>query len=309
MVSTDSRTPKIIEKEDGTLYEERTKYECKDCGDTFLFSSGIVSHMYKKHEMQDINPDDYGVKIFVKLKRHPRDQILLDQKIPVEVQSWRTKCIICKQTFDTPEILKEHMAVHKTYVCEVCGKSFIKKSYLDDHREAHGTEKNYTCRYCNKSFKRRTVLVKHKRIHTNPRQCVCETCGKRFNDNGTLKTHRLLLHIKDRKYKCDICSQSFALKPTLDKHIKRHSKRENDIKDFACDECGMKYRDKSSLNRHVLSKHSGINSKVQCEECGKEYTSTTNLLKHKRAHHNTVSNSYLEENKSNLRILRLNSSS
>lgn len=274
------KKPRIIEK-DGVTYEERTKYECKDCGDTFLFSTGIISHMYKKHEMLDIDPEKYGVKILIKLNK-PQPQT--DPKV-YKVQNRIPKCIICKQIFETTELLKIHMNVHKTYVCEVCGNSFIKKSYLDDHKEIHGSEKNYVCKYCNKCFQRRTVFVKHKRIHTHPRQCVCELCGKRFNDNGTLKTHRLLIHIKDRKFKCVICNQSFALKPTLDKHIRRHMRRENGEKEFTCDRCGMKYRDKSSLNRHITSKHSGVALKAQCELCGKAYTSTTNLLKHKRAHH------------------------
>lgn len=282
--------PRIIEKEDGTVYEERTKYECKACGDIFLFSSGIVSHMHKKHEIQDINPEDYGKQILVKINKPPKDYFSKSKKQTSKSRP-TTKCIICKQIFDTPEELKSHLTIHKTYICEVCGNSFIRKSYLDDHRETHGTDKNYECKFCNKTFKRRTVLVKHKRIHTHPRQCVCEVCGKRFNDNGTLKTHRLLLHIKERKHKCVICNQSFTLKPTLDKHVKRHMKREHGIKDFPCDECDMKYRDKSSLNRHKLAKHSGVTCKVQCEDCGKQYTSSTNLLKHKRTHHSNVSNS------------------
>lgn len=285
------KTPRIIEK-DGVLYEEKTKYECKDCGDTFLFGTGIVSHMYKKHQIQDIDPDEYGVKILVKLKRHsgnPGEHPTIKRSYE-KIDDWNPKCVICKRVFDTIESLKEHMLIHKTFVCEVCGNSFIKKSYLDDHREAHGTEKRYKCKFCNKCFKRRTVLVKHKRIHTHPRQCVCEICGKRFNDNGTLKTHRLLLHTKERKFKCMICNQSFPLKPTLDKHIKRHLKRENGEKDFACDQCDMRYRDKSSLNRHQFSKHSGLNHKVKCEDCGKEYTSTTNLYKHRRIHHRKLLN-------------------
>lgn len=297
IVNQEATVPRIIENEDGTMYEEKTKYECKDCGDTFLFSSGIVSHMYKKHQIQDIDPDDYGMKIFVRIKRHPKNtkEHIAIKKSYEKMDDWNPKCVICKRVFDTIDSLKEHMLIHKTFVCEVCGNSFIKKSYLDDHREAHGTEKRYKCKFCNKCFKRRTVLVKHKRIHTHPRQCVCEVCGKRFNDNGTLKTHRLLLHIKERKYKCMICNQSFPLKPTLDKHIRRHMKRENGEKDYACDQCDMRYRDKSSLNRHQLAKHSGLNYKVRCEDCGKEYTSTTNLFKHRRIHHKDSSNFVQDE--------------
>lgn len=290
VVNLNTKTPRIIEKEDGT-YEERTKYECKDCGDTFLFTSGIISHMFKTHGLRGINPDSYGEKIYVKLNKHPviREQFL-SPKIQVKAPetSCNPKCMMCKQIFANAEDLKAHMTIHRTYVCEVCGASFIKKSYLDDHKDAHSPECKYVCKFCNKSFKRRTVLVKHKKLHTHPRQCVCSVCGKRFNDNGTLKTHTLLVHIKERNFKCNICNLTFALKPTLDKHIKRHMRRENGERDFICDQCGMKYRDKSSLNRHKATQHSGNNIKRKCEDCGKEYTSTTNLMKHKRSHHKDI---------------------
>lgn len=275
-----------IEIEDGYILQEINKYDCKTCGDTFLYPSGIISHMSKKHNLQEIDCEDYAVKIFRKVKKAtpaPRDSLLYLPDIPTAPIIH--KCLICKKIFDDVATLKEHQVIHKVFVCEVCGRGFLKKSYLQDHREAHGTEKAYTCKFCGKSFKRRTVLVKHKRIHTHPRQCICEHCGKRFNDNGTLKTHKLLLHTKERNFKCMICGQTFPLKPTLDKHIRRHLKRERGEKDFPCDKCDMKYRDKSSLNRHQLAKHSGIDFKVKCQDCGKQYTTSTNLFKHRRMHH------------------------
>lgn len=275
-----------IEVEDGYIIQEINKYDCKTCGDTFLYPSGIVSHMSKKHNLQDIDCEDYCVKVHRKVKKPtpiPHNSLLYLPDISTVAPTH--KCLVCKKTFQDVDTLKEHQAVHKVYVCEVCGRGFLKKSYLQDHREAHGTEKAYKCKFCGKSFKRRTVLVKHKRIHTHPRQCICEYCGKRFNDNGTLKTHKLLLHTKERNFKCMICGQTFPLKPTLDKHIRRHLKRERGEKDFPCDKCEMKYRDKSSLNRHQLAKHSGIDFKVKCQDCGKQYTTSTNLFKHRRLHH------------------------
>lgn len=285
----DRKTVKIdrisdIKVEDGYILQEITKYECKTCGDAFLYPSGIMNHMNKKHNQQDIDCEEYSVKGFRKIKKiTPKpDPLLYLPEIPAVPTH---KCLICKKLFDDGAALKEHQTIHKVYVCEVCGRGFLKKSYLQDHREAHGTEKAYKCKFCDKSFKRRTVLVKHKRIHTHPRQCICEYCGKRFNDNGTLKTHKLLLHTKERNFKCMICGQTFPLKPTLDKHIRRHVKRERGVKDFPCDKCDMKYRDKSSLNRHQLAKHSGIDFKVKCQDCGKQYTTSTNLFKHRRLHH------------------------
>lgn len=276
---------------DMVIYEEISKYECKSCGDIYLHPSGMVNHLVKRHSLHDVDLNKYMVKGYVKarkpVKELCKDELIYPQESETTPQPPSViKCQLCKKVFEDIDSLRNHQVVHKTYICEKCGASFIKKSYLEDHKEGHDTERRYKCKYCGKQFKRRTVLVKHKRIHTNPRECVCEICGKRFNDKGTLKTHNMLLHIKDRKFKCALCGLSFPLKPTLEKHIRRHIKRENGVKDFPCEQCDMKYKDKSSLMRHVLAKHTENSPRFTCEECGRQYTSPTNLYKHKRLHHN-----------------------
>lgn len=82
-----------------------------------------------------------------------------------------------------------------------------------------------------------------------------------------------------------ICNLSFPLKSTLNKHVIRHQKRENGEKGFNCTQCEMQYKDKSSLKRHVETKHQGIVKLVPCPDCPKKYTSKANLMKHRRKHH------------------------
>lgn len=270
------------------VIEEINKYECKPCGDSFLYTMGLVSHMSKTHGLNDIDVEDYCVKTFRKVKKpafhEAQDNPLDGMDIPLSAY----KCQMCKKDFPDRASLKTHLLIHKTHICEVCGHGFLKKSYLVDHQSVHETEKKFKCKFCEKTFRTRTVLGAHKRRHMNPGRCICDHCGKRFNDNSTLKTHIMLLHIKERNFKCVICSLTFPLKSTLEKHVQRHLNRDTGEQKFSCDQCQMRYKDKSSLNRHKLVKHSGIDVRLKCEDCEKSYTTITKLTRHKKLHHKEV---------------------
>lgn len=267
------------------VIEEINKYECKPCGDSFLYTIGLISHMSKTHGLNDIDVENYCVKTFRKVKKpisHEAPDNPLDE---MDIPQSAHKCQMCKKNFSDRASLKTHLVIHKTHICEVCGHGFLKRSYLVDHQAVHGTEKKFKCKFCDKMFRTRTVLVAHKRRHVNPGRCICDHCGKRFNDNSTLKTHIMLLHIKERNFKCVICGLTFPLKSTLEKHVQRHLNRETGEQKFPCDQCHMRYKDKSSLNRHKLVKHSGIDVRVRCEYCEKSYTTITKLTRHKKLHH------------------------
>lgn len=265
--------------------EQIKKYECKECGDSFLYTIGIISHMSKTHGLNDIDCEKYSVKTFRKVKKpvsHEAQDCPLDA---MDIPPSAHQCQMCKIEFPDNATLKTHLNIHKRHICEVCGHGFLKRSYLIDHQAVHQTEKNFKCKFCDKTFRTRTVLVAHKRRHIHPGRCVCDHCGKRFNDNSTLKTHILLLHTKERNFKCVICGLTFPLKSTLEKHVQRHLTRETGEQKFPCDKCHMRYKDKSSLDRHKLVKHSGLDVRAKCEYCEKSYTTTTKLVRHRKLHH------------------------
>ncbi|XP_037773281.1 zinc finger protein 271-like [Penaeus monodon] len=53
----------------------------------------------------------------------------------------------------------------KRFECEVCGKKFSRKRYINIHMRVHTKEKPYSCEICNKTFSQTGNLVKHMRVH------------------------------------------------------------------------------------------------------------------------------------------------
>jgi uncharacterized Zn-finger protein len=54
-------------------------------------------------------------------------------------------------------------------------------------------------------------------------------CGKDFYNKWTLKKHVREVHLKLKKWKCDICDEAFVRNNHLQKHLEKvHRKAETD---------------------------------------------------------------------------------
>ena len=193
------------------------------------------------------------------------------------------------------------------YVCDICGRGFVKKYLLVAHNEAIHEEAKFVCEVCGKVCNSRHYLHKHLKMHKSDENSekrtgsVCEICGKVFL---YLKDHKKV-HVEP-SIMCEVCGKIFVCKSYLDNHIAReHTKR----KVYACEICKKKFMQKKSLRQHVLNRHIkkqklGVSSKkvrkgalkrktfefdgeersYQCHLCGWLYTSASGLRTHLREH-------------------------
>merc|ERR1712002_838870 len=65
--------------------------------------------------------------------------------------------------------LEIHSRIHaggRPYKCDLCEKSFTKKSYFKAHSDIHSVKRKYECIICQKTFAQRASLIRHRKLHT-----------------------------------------------------------------------------------------------------------------------------------------------
>ena len=92
---------------------------------------------------------------------------------------------------------------------------------------------------------------------------------------------------KKIRHRCDHCGETFALRDTLRRHVKREHL--GGKKRYECEICGKVYTRKPNLDEH--RRHVHINPKRspggahKCDQCSRSYPTRRNLTRHKRDKH------------------------
>jgi len=89
--------------------------------------------------------------------------------------------------------IPEHQLENGSYLCHICNKTFVKKSYYKQHIMGH--MKTFECNICKNKFTHNHHLNQHMITHENPNSHKCNICNKTFTYNFNLTTHKKK-HIK-----------------------------------------------------------------------------------------------------------------
>ena len=79
---------------------------------------------------------------------------------------------------------------------------------------------------------------------------LCSECGKSFLASY-LRRHYQRVHLKEKRFECDLCGLRTFKKQHIEEHLKRHFK----IKDYHCDQCPSAFTTGTELKIHTKNVH------------------------------------------------------
>ena len=202
------------------------------------------------------------------------------------------------------------------YLCTECGKTFEHKTSLISHKKAHVSDEfyenmyastHYTCNTCGRAFPKPSRLRRHaigcairvaKQLnvkveelendeHLQPelnfREVTvdgfkCADCGRLFEKLASLASHKKV-HAPP-EFRCETCGKVFPKRYYLVTHERKHSNE----RPFACEHCGLCFKQPGQVQRHMLRRHSGGARPHMCETCGRTFTVKSDLKDHERIH-------------------------
>ena len=165
---------------------------------------------------------------------------------------------------------------------------------LLDH-EIHHHVLHYRCKFCRKSLRRLrnnpTVpeeLLDGERNIASTDAATCAFCHKVFCDTFARKEHEKTEHIlKEKPYKCNDCSKSFASEVGLSYHQRQHMECP---KNYSCETCKKLFASEMSLKRHIKTLHQSENKKeIKCEICDTKFKRNDILTRHLHEVHGQTS--------------------
>lgn len=197
--------------------------QCVVCRGTFVNPSELVVHQRAQH------------------------------KAEVQKSSKLVSCLFCDGAFKSKVECLAHqrrdheeetrdLAPEETFICEVCGKEFIKVASLNMHRRTHEERLPDECPVCGQTT---MDLKDHIKRHHKLGRRACPACGAEVLD---LRSH-MRMH-QERQCKCEVCGKAFKTAADLKRHASVHTGER-----VKCLFCDHQATHKENSRMHMRKKH------------------------------------------------------
>uniref|UniRef100_A0A336LS38 Cytosol aminopeptidase n=1 Tax=Culicoides sonorensis TaxID=179676 RepID=A0A336LS38_CULSO len=215
-------------------YTLKHRFECKYCHQKFLKKLNLDKHFeipdyvepprkrYDKPKKKDIDNsavctvcgklyyDKYDLQLH-ELRMHSTDR-------PIACPHPG-----CPKRFAAKKLMNKHLKYHgeRKHVCEICGKGFVDKNDLKNHKYRHMDVKPLKCHLCPRTFTHKPVLETHILSHTGQNIFACEQCDKTYKWKEDLRKHYMAEHLGIYPYKCKYCGKGYTGSSNRTYHEKR----------------------------------------------------------------------------------------
>ena len=161
-------------------------------------------------------------------------------------------CSQCSMTFRYKRHLDRHLEGHQKNNCSHCNAKFARRKHLEIHLfRSHGeraTKYPHTCDVCSRSFPKRTLLHRHRAKHNYENGKVCSDCGEMLKAEEDDEEHKRN-HCARKQFECERCSQTFSIEQTYLTHIQNHDNHK-------CSKCDVAFASKKKAHEHYKTVHS-----------------------------------------------------
>lgn len=264
-------------------HKMREKFLCELCG--LSFKKYILFHYHKKKHLakRTVRNKIYSYNCS-QCKRQFRTKTNLKEHENYCLGTLPFKCSVqsCDKKFTSSSKLKNHVKLkhEKKFIaiCSICNIGFVKLSDYKSHKISHSTDKKYSCSKCDKTYKTLSNLNFHMKVHNDKLPFICDICNKGFLRKEYLEAH-INNHNGIKNFYCSQCPKKFASQKNLDAHSKYHDgsikkstcsicgksmttgfedhmRIHNNLREFECPKCDMKFNTKGTLSKHIKIKHS-----------------------------------------------------
>jgi uncharacterized C2H2 Zn-finger protein len=129
----------------------------------------------------------------------------------LSLKSLQTEINVLKEQLES---VKDELCHVKEELKELKSEPQLEKTKINHttkNRQGDSSGRRFNCRACDNSFDSKKSLKVHIKA-SHPQTIKCNLCEETFEQNSDLERHIEEEHEKNRKYECDKCGKTFALR-------------------------------------------------------------------------------------------------
>ncbi|XP_067365883.1 oocyte zinc finger protein XlCOF22 isoform X2 [Channa argus] len=280
--SSFSRPSQLLQHQRSEHAHKPSGFLCTECGRAFNSHSNLRIHLNVHTGARPYSCSDCG-KSFSQsgaLKIHRR----------IHTGERPYSCGFCGRGFPHLAGVRAHQRTHtgeKPYRCSQCGKCFTQSGALKIHTRIHTGERPFICSICGKGFSNRSGIRFHYRtVHgLAPENAVEAGAGGAYRASTshsippgrprTFPPASIGLNMPNSPESNSLTAPNSRDSPPLNdaQSVERNPGGNRDRLLYACEDCGLRFKDALSRNRHQTLVHYSSEGR---EEGGEEPTKELN---------------------------------